>query len=501
LLDGSETGVYAEPEFPLESTMDSTIARWSTAALLGLLVASSVFAAQDPSPYLAEPRYLGDYQPLQFSEPDPAAIIPTIRVTAGRTNAAFGFNTPEVVTYLPALANSHYARFEFSNTELIDTTGRSVPFADNRGYDETTFAMDYRFENEDYQGYPRFARARGSITVHYPVTVRTLTITVDDEDAQVEHGLLLDGPFVYDLDRDDGRAAWDGNLDRPGPLRAFDADGRQLRRAAHSDFERTELGFASVRAFYGAIARLELDIIERSAVIDIAYDLPPAPELAMTQAGTALATPFPDLPGASVAISLREVTGAARAISERDTLTTPSMPPDPAPTAAHPADEYAHMRPARPARTPPDTNGMSRPAALAALAQLGLDEIHDDAFLEAVATDNLDASALFLAAGFAPDRLNEDGMSPAMLAAMMGHADIMLAMLDAGADANGRDIAGLTPLLRFARECHASDVVARLLAAGADANAEVPPGMRPLVMAQTMNCTDNQRLLRAAGAR
>ncbi|UCH35115.1 MAG: ankyrin repeat domain-containing protein [Armatimonadota bacterium] len=142
--------------------------------------------------------------------------------------------------------------------------------------------------------------------------------------------------------------------------------------------------------------------------------------------------------------------------------------------------------------------GSPRSAARAKLKQMGV-AYSQESFIEQAAQGNLAAVQLFLEAGMDPDtRAGEVGRTVLGAATEGGHADVVRALLEAGADANQKDWLGRTPLIIVAETDHA-DLVPMLVGAGADLDVEYAD-YPLLTYAVTYGYADVVRALIEAGA-
>ena len=152
---------------------------------------------------------------------------------------------------------------------------------------------------------------------------------------------------------------------------------------------------------------------------------------------------------------------------------------------------------AKPTRTA-DPGLPSEEQAKAALEEQGL-ELTESAFDRVVREGDFEAVKLFLAAGM-PATTGEPGGSVLESAVERGHAEVVRALLAAGADPNGVGYAG-RPLLIAAAEGQGADVVRALLAGGADATRKGAGNATALHAAAEVGKLDVVEALLAAGAK
>ncbi len=92
-------------------------------------------------------------------------------------------------------------------------------------------------------------------------------------------------------------------------------------------------------------------------------------------------------------------------------------------------------------------------AALVKLKERGFvreNAIYGEDFIEQVAAGNLEVVKLFLAAGMSPDTrdvIDVRKRNALLMAAEHGHADVVQALVEAGADVGVKDRSGRTPLV------------------------------------------------------
>lgn len=206
----------------------------------------------------------------------PAALPKSIRVTAGRSYAVFGYNTPAVLLWLPAADNGAYAVVKF-DAKPVDAGGKELPHEIEEGlYDNEKHMTQVRFTAPGGKGLVPLARASGRISVKYPVAIRTVSIRPGSPEA-LRLGISVDGPFVKY--RSDAlalpeAAAFTG----VEPLRGYDAAGKRLER--YGGIQKSEFADGvSTRtvAFWGPVASVRFDVVEKWSEVEIPFDVPAAP--------------------------------------------------------------------------------------------------------------------------------------------------------------------------------------------------------------------------------
>ena len=177
--------------------------------------------------------------------------------------------------------NSTYARIEMTPPRLLDDAGGDIAYELERGlHDPKTQIAEFRLLAEDGESPADFARVVGEISLQYPLTVESRVIASGQSDAVVR----IDGPFVEMVDGILPEAAPFSPLEAP---RAYDAQGRQLKRAHYSSTRSDGEATWHTLAFHGAVARVEVDSIRRTVEVRIRYDMPIRARLPEPQRGAA----------------------------------------------------------------------------------------------------------------------------------------------------------------------------------------------------------------------
>jgi hypothetical protein len=436
--------------------------RFSFAVLLFLLVSNAVVAEEpERAELLGNVRVVEEAVEPDFIDLTAEQLKEQLEVVSSRCYAVYGFNNPEVRIHLPRCDNSVYASVEFSEPRLLDASGIEVPYELERGiYDHDTHSDEIRFAPVDVGQTVEFARAEGSITLRYPIRMRTVAIRAG---ASAPAGLTvtIDGPFVSWSDPEEvlPEAASFTSVEQ---FRAVDAAGRRLEQNPWKGFSMQGGVSFDTYAFWGEVAELRIDVVEEWAELEISYSLPSIEPLPATRAGTAPeSTVVEATPGGTVDI---------RVVA---------------------ADHHQGEEPAA---------EMSKDQALAELQELGFRRFDANSFILAATRGKADALSLFIAAGMPVDS-QSGGRTALMSAAMMGHVEAGKVLIDAGADVNQPDGTGSPPLSRLVMQCGATELVRAFIDAGADLSGQLPGGTTLRQMAELSGCTENAKVLKAAGAK
>jgi hypothetical protein len=248
--------------------------------LVAVVFLAAICAAQMPSraELLKKAKYVEDAPKAEFKTYTETDIRGAIQVVSARSYAMFGYNTPEVQIVLPKNSNSIYSTIDFPDPELVDAGGKPVAVSIERGgFDPDTSADEIRFNPAEGEGVVDFARVSGTIKLKYPLSVKTQTFTPAQLGAK-NLGVKINGPFVSFSD--DAIELPDVSFGKLKPVRAYDAAGKQLEAAGYSETATDNDGVLRKKmAFYGNVARLEIDTVADWAELELPYDLKPAPML------------------------------------------------------------------------------------------------------------------------------------------------------------------------------------------------------------------------------
>jgi hypothetical protein len=246
-----------------------------------LLVAPSLFAADPSRQELLKTPKFSEAKPAKFQAFTPEALRDAIKVFSRRNYAWSGFNDSAVTVRLPAVTNSIYATVDFDPPVLKDKSGKNVPFELEQGiFDFDTSSTEVRVQNKGGKGPVDFAHVAGKLKVKYPLVVKTTSVKPGGS-----KDVKIDGPYVS-YNSTAIKLPEAQTFSTIKPLRAYDASGKELERA--SDGSSSLAGDVSWRQipFYGQVAEVRMDQVDKWGEVAVTYDLPPVPKLPADQSGS-----------------------------------------------------------------------------------------------------------------------------------------------------------------------------------------------------------------------
>lgn len=283
-----------------------------------ILVLSSWVSAQPAKEELvAQPRLMKDALEPVFKAVDSEVVRNDTKIVSGRNTAMFGFNTPEVVVYLPRIDNSAYTIVTFDEPRLFDNKGASVLFErEGGGYNDDTFSSEIRLAKKEGEGLVTFARVKGSGRIKYPLEVKTRIVKKSSDGAKGPD-ITLDGPFVTYIDHNISDMVFLST--RLGPVRAYDVKGRRLEEHSYKSISTQGDVTRQTLAFWGGIAEIQIDTVIRWTDIEFTYDLPPIKPLSEDYAGKPMSRPpnLVETPGGIVQKKLVKIVEAAKSDSKK----------------------------------------------------------------------------------------------------------------------------------------------------------------------------------------
>jgi len=204
-----------------------------------------------------------------------AAVRSGTRVVAARTYAVVDYNQPKVEVRLPRVDNSLYASMEFPEATLVDASGKPVPHREDSIWVRwPELSNEVRFSTESGEGIVELARARGTVKLHFPVAMHTVTLT---RAAPVSGALKAEfkGARVTII----GEGTDEPRLSTPSGaphafdlVRAFDKNGERLRQIGSESWSDDR----HLLAFWGEPVEVRLVVADQWEDLELSYDLPPA---------------------------------------------------------------------------------------------------------------------------------------------------------------------------------------------------------------------------------
>lgn len=136
-------------------------------------------------------------------------------------------------------------------------------------------------------------------------------------------------------------------------------------------------------------------------------------------------------------------------------------------------------------------------AALRKLRERGFPIPNADFLVMTAGSGDLETLKLFVEAGYSVNT-TDAGIPAIVNAASNGHGDVVLYLIEAGADVNAADEVGTTALMRIASKCDQTEAVRALLKAGAKVEGVTAGGANALQLAEWSECTANAEAIRNA---
>jgi len=427
--------------------------------VIGLALVSFA-ASQDRDELLATPKAKEDAKVPSFADLTAEQVAEQITMVSARNYAWFGFNTPEIHVVLPGADNSVYAEVDFADATLFDASGAKVPYEPERGlYDHDTHHDELRYTQVEGEGPVEFARAVGTVTVRYPIRVRTLTAR-KGEPVTEDLDVTFDGPYVTRRSRSDHEDLEAASFTGIEAFRALDGSERQLEAYPSAQMSVAGGLVTETMSYWGEVAEVQLDVVDEWVTIRVGYELPAVALLPEDRAGIAPAdgNENPPTPGARVDVQVVDETPGMVIASEL---------------------------------------GVAPDEAIRQLQQLGYPNPSGDFMVMSAVEGKTEKVKLFLAAGY-PIDFAVDGRTALLSAIMYRHIDLAGFLVEAGADVNLADSNNATPLFHAAGNCGAIELVRHLIEAGADPTPATRGNTTAVEMAGVMGCTDNEAIIRGA---
>lgn len=209
--------------------------------------------------------------PLNYQKLSLEQLKKAIKIVSKRSEAIFGFNTPEVACFFPRISNSAYGSIDFKDVKLRDKARHDIEYeAELSGFMEDSNSSEIRFLPASGQKTVTFDKAAGSVHIKYPLSLKTLSVKKGENSKLVQFDKRV---IRY---KTEGVAKAESLFAKLRPVRAYDASGRQLYQLGFSGFYSIGDGEFEALAFWGEPVRVEIDVVEQWAEFDMPFELAPA---------------------------------------------------------------------------------------------------------------------------------------------------------------------------------------------------------------------------------
>jgi hypothetical protein len=283
--------------------------RAAGALALALALTGPMLRAQtDAAELLKNPKYASSDLKPAFRTLTAEEIRSGVTVTSSRNSAAFGFNNSSLQVHLPRIDNSNWMDAQFTTPKLLDRRGKEVKYEKEQGiYSQDTWSTEIRFAPLDKKPL-EFAKATGSVTLKYPRVMKTVSLKKSEKAKAAALGVIIDGPYVK---ADLAKVPEEGFGSNLEGVRAYDKTGKRLERVmgyTSSSWD-NEVSYRG-HAYHGEVARVEVDTAEEWIGLQIDYEMPPAPALPSSAAGSVSkpAEPGATTPGGKFTVKIVPVT-------------------------------------------------------------------------------------------------------------------------------------------------------------------------------------------------
>ncbi len=252
-----------------------------------ILISGMVFSTWENQSVASSRLAKASKQPT-FHIVTPPNVQKSTQIVSSRSTAAFGFNAPLVRIYLPRIDNSTYAVIEFDEPMLLNDNGKSIACEIERGgYNIDLYSDEIRFAAPDGMETLSYAKAKGTGRILYPLKITTRAVHSGQPASNPE--VIINGSRVTYIDQNISEMVF--KQSHMGPVRAYDATGRQLIMGDYNASQTQGKIMRRTLSFLGKIAKVEIDTVAEWAEMAFSYKLPPTKPLPESYRGYVVSRP------------------------------------------------------------------------------------------------------------------------------------------------------------------------------------------------------------------